>query len=433
MNGEELLTLMRVAQGREPADLVVRNGRILNVYTGEIHEGWALAAKGERIAYLGPQEAAPVGPATQVIDAEGQVAIPGLVESHTHLIARCSIEEFLRYAVPGGTTTIVTEVIEMGSVLGLKGIMAPIEAMSNQPIKIYFTAPPLVGLAPFMEKTRPSLEEYRRLLARPDVVGTGEAYWGSVVLREDREVLDLLAAAREAGKVVEGHSAGARNQKLIAYGAAGASSCHEPINAQEVMERLRLGIHVQMREGWIRQDLEAIAPIWGQIADTHRLSLATDAVEPSDLLRHGYLEKNLQKAIDLGLDPVKAVQMCTVNPAEHFRLDQDLGALAPGRYADLILLPDLKTIRARLVVSNGRVVAVDGRMVVEPRRPIYPPELYHTVMLPRPLSAQDFLVPAPSPSNRSAEVRAIEMVTDLVTQETQVELPIVEGYLSPQP
>lgn len=420
--------LVDVALGNAPADLVVRNARLLNVYTAEWHPAHDVAVVGERIAYVGPDARFSVGSHTQVVDADGQALIPGLVDGHTHLLTRYGVEEFVRYAAPGGTTTVITELIELATIFGLQGMLAVLEALADQPIAFFGTLPHLAGLAPFAERAAPPLEEYRRLLAREDVLGLGELYWGNL-LRGDERLMELASETLRAGKVVEGHGAGARGQRLVAYAAAGVSSDHEPITAEEGLERLRLGLHWMARDGEIRRDLEAFAPVWREAGvDLRRLVLATDSVGPRRLMEQGYLDHTVRRAIRLGLDPIRAIQAATLHVAEHFRLDHVLGGIAPGRWADLVVVPDLAELRPRLVYARGRLIARDGELEVEPRPTNFPRRMLTSVRRPRLVRPADLEVTV-GVAEGVVRVRVIELVTHLVTREAEVELPVHEGQV----
>ncbi len=423
--------LMRVAQGRAPADLVVDGGVVLDVYTGELLPDWVVAVKRPRVAYVGPRQEGLVGPSTEVLDARGQVVVPGLVDAHTHLFgARYSPHAAVPHIVAGGTTCMVTELSELAYVAGELGLRAGLEALRDLPVKVYATLPPLAATAPHLERHAPDLAVYRELLRDPLVVGLGEVYWGNLVLREDPRLLQLVALAEEAGKVVEGHAAGARGGRLAAYAAAGVTSCHEPTSPEEVVERLRLGFHTMVREGKIRQELEAVAPVWQQAAwDVRRLSLVTDSAGAGEILEDGYLDAVLRKAVRLGVDPVAAVRAATLAPAERFRLDGVVGGLAPGRYADFSLVPDLREFRPTLVVSDGRVVAREGKPLFTASAYRYPPALLQTIRRAVP-PPEAFRVPAPSRVG-PVRVRVVEMVTHLVTREGEAELPVRDGYLAP--
>ncbi|MBT8374213.1 MAG: amidohydrolase family protein, partial [Deltaproteobacteria bacterium] len=231
-----------------------------------------------------------------------------------------------------------------------------------------------------------------------------------------------------SGKRLEGHSAGASINRLNAYISTGISSCHEPIKADEVMDRLRLGLYVMIREGSIRSDLEEISKIKDFGIDFRRLILVSDGVVPKDLLNKGYMEFIVQKAINCGFDPITAIQMATLNVAEHFSLDGIIGTIAPGRYADLLLIPDEKTITAEYIISNGQIIAQNGNLLKQPRRHDFSKKSTTSVHLSRKLSASDFMVKIQMPADE-AQIRTINMVTDLVTSEILVTLPISDGEI----
>ena len=423
----ETKQLINVALGEEKADLAVVNAKIVNVYTGELLEDQAVTVKGKWIAYVGQNIAGALGPDTQIIDAEGQTVIPGLIDGHTHIAWVFTAAEFLKYAAAGGTTTVVTETLEPYPVCGYAGVVDFLASLQDQPIKILATAPAMVSISSAARGI--SQQDLARLLERDDIIGLGESYWQSILQYAD-QILPLYEQTLSAGKILEGHSAGAADKKLAAYVAAGITSCHEPINAEQVLERLRLGLHILVREGSIRRDLAEIIQIKDRGIDLRRLVLSTDGVEPRDLIERGYLEFVLQKAIDYGLDPIAAVQMATLNVAEHFALDALLGGIAPGRLADMVIIPDIKTIKARLVISSGKVIARDGQLVQAPRRHAFAPESLNSVKLPRKLAPPDFAVRAGRDA-ATVNVRIINLVTDLVTTELVVPWPVTQGELKP--
>lgn len=423
----DIPALFAVALGKAPADLAVVNARMVNVYSGEIQDDTLICVKDQWIAYVGQDTAGAIGPGTTVIDAQGRTLIPGLIEAHTHLALLIDLGEFLKIAMPGGTTTIVTETLETYPVLGLEGVLAFLRACADQPVKI-------LGLAPAMGSISPEVlgmpaEDAQFLMGRPDIVGLGESYW-QTVLQHPGAMLPAFEKTLAAGKRVEGHTAGASDKKLNAYSAAGVTSCHEPIRAEEVMARLRLGMHVMIREGGIRRDLEAISRIKDEDIDFRRLILATDSVTPKDLMETGYMEYVVQKAVDCGFDPVTAIQMATLNVAEHFGLADVIGGIAPGRQADFILIPDERTIDARCVVSKGRVIAEEGRLLVAPRAHEYPPACRQSVRLSADFGPDDFKISAGGRVGR-AEVRIIELITDLVTTEAVSSRPVENNRIAP--
>lgn len=423
---DEAKALMKVALGQEKADLVVVNSRLANVYTGELLDDCAVSIKGKWIAYVGRNPEDTIGPKTEVIDAGSQTVIPGLIDGHTHMAWLCKADEFLKYAAKGGTTTIVTETLEVFLVAGYAGLVDLLESFKNQPIKIWATAPATISISKAARGI--SKETLQKLLERDDIVGLGESYW-QAVLQEPDWLLALFEQTQRAGKTLEGHSAGASEKKLAAYIANGISSCHEPINTDQVLERLRLGLHVMVREGAVRKDLEEIAKIKDHGIDLRRLILVSDGISPDDLMANGYMEALVQKAIDYGFEPINAIQMATLNVAEHFSLDHLIGGIAPGRYADLVIIPDLATINAQIVVSNGQLITEDRKLLVPPRKHTFTEKSLNTIRLPRKLQPSDFAIKA-TKTIKNIRVRAIKMVTDLVTAETALNCAVIDGYIT---
>jgi adenine deaminase len=417
---------MQVALGQKKADLVVVNARLANVYTGELVNDCTISIKGKWIAYVGKDQQHTIGSKTEVIDARGKTVIPGLIDGHTHLAWLSTASEFLKYAMKGGTTTIVTETLEPFMVAGYEGIIDFLESLNNQPLKILATAPAMISISHAARKI--SEKTLQDLLDRNDIIGLGESYW-QAVLQDPDEVLPLFEQTLLAGKTLEGHSAGASEKKLSAYIANGITSCHEPINADQVLERLRLGLHIMAREGAVRKDLDEIAKITKQGIDLRRLILVSDSISPQDLMENGYMESIVQKAIDCGFEPIQAIQMATLNVAEHFSLDHLIGGIAPGHYADLAIIPDIDRIDAEVVISNGRIIVQNGNILIPPRKHSFSKESLNMIKLPRDLELSDFIIRAPA-NTENVQIRVISMITDLVTSEKEMNWPVANGRLS---
>jgi adenine deaminase len=422
---EKTLTLMQVAMGNHPAHMALTNANVLNVYTGELLENLTICTFESWIAYVGKEPGHSIGDHTEVIDVGGQTVIPGFIDGHAHLATLASPESFLKYATAGGTTTIITETMEPYPVAGIEGVKDFLDALKDQPIKILATAPAMVSISR-AARGIPD-KDLDALLKREDIVGLGESYW-QAVLQDPEMFLGSITDTLRYGKTLEGHTAGANEKKLMAYLAAGISSCHEPIQAEEVLQRLRLGIHVMIREGSIRKDLEQIAPIKDLGVATRRLILVSDGIGPGELIEKGYMEYIVRRAIQLGFDPVSAIQMATLNVAEHFKLDHLIGGLAPGRFADMVVIPDLRSIRAEWVISNGKVIARDGKLLVPPRPHRFHPESLSSIRIKEDIRPEDFVIRAPRDCS-SVKVRAIEMITALVTRETAMDLPVHAGQV----
>jgi len=408
--------LSKVALGNLPADLVITHGRLFNVYTREFIPDQAVWVKNGWIAYVGPDHDPPKDKDTQFIDSKDMVLLPGLIDGHTHLTAsKTLVDEFVKHVIPTGTTTVITETIELGSVVGKDGIEWFVRGLNGQPIRFFYTVPPLCGLTPIEETVAPSNEALVPFLKDPKCLGIGEIYWSNLFLKgiQSERVLGLVSMTHASEKRVEGHTAGASGKKLQAYTCFGVSSCHEPISEKEVLERLRLGYWVMIREGSVRQELTAIRGIFDKKLDFRRLTLCTDSVNPIDLIEKGYLDASLRKALKLEVPPELAYQMVTINVAEHFHLDDLIGALAPGRIADIVISPTPEEYSPQLIMVEGKVIFKEGKSLACPRKPTFPDTLFDTVKI------GSYTFP-PIPS--TGKVRAVDLVTGLVTEETIADL-----------
>lgn len=423
--------LARVALGEADADLAIVNGDMVNVYTGELLHDVTVLIKGKWIAYTGRYPKKGIGHDTQVIDARGKILIPGLIDGHTHTDYIYSSYELARYAMRTGTTTIVTDAVELTFSLGYPGLREFIRSVKNQPVKFYITLPPMVTISPVARQHILSDQEIRRLLRREDVIGLGEIYWGPL-LADSKTYFNRVNATLEAGKRVEGHGAGASDNKLQAYISLGISSDHEPITPEEALERLRLGVSVMMREGEIRQDMEALSSLKDQKIDFRRLSVSTDGVGPVQLVNQGLMDHLVRKAIKLGFPPIRAIQMATLNVAEHFHLEDFIGGIAPGRYADIVIIPDLSFIQPTTVISNGKTVFENGQIKVHVRKHPYQAFTRFSISLPEKIPASAFTVKVPSAANQ-VRVRVIDQVTNLLTREAILDLPVTGDEIKADP
>ncbi|MFZ3173009.1 MAG: adenine deaminase C-terminal domain-containing protein [Carboxydocellales bacterium] len=428
---ELLKRLGKVALGLEPADVIITGGDVLNVYTGELLKDQQILIAGERIAYVGLDKDFPMGTQTRVIDVSGDVVIPGLIEGHCHMDNWMELREYICGSLPLGTTTIITEAASPTNALGIKGVLSFIQQFQNSPQRVFATAPCISYLSAKNEAGQKIInhDEMLELLKLPEIIGIGEIYWSRLLDdgEESAELLDLIVQAQTLGKTAEGHGAGAKNRKLAAMAASGLDSCHEPITAEEVRERLGFGLGTMIREGSIRRELEAvIEPLKEMNLNLRRAMLVSDNVWPNDLVRYGHMDYIVNKAIALGLDPVQAIQMATLNVAEHFNLGDDLGGIAPGKCADLVVIPDLKNIQTKLVISKGQLVAQDGKMTVEVAlKEEYPEGCFTSLKIPR-LEPDFFSVPANQPE---VTVRAIKVITDILNREETLNLPVSDGKI----
>ena len=397
-------------------DTVFFNCTLFNAFTKEFVKSQSVWVKNGRIAYVGPSSDFPKYQKTLSIDADGMILLPGLIEGHTHILSnRYSIEEFVKHVIPSGVTTVITETMELATIAGKDGIEYVAKGLEGQPIRFYYTAAPLCGLTPAEEINAPTNEEFLSILKDPKCIGIGEIYWGNVFLggRQGERLKELVSMALELGKVVEGHTAGAKGRRLQTYASLGISSCHEPITEKEVLERLRLGYWVMIREGGVRKELEGVKGIFRKKIDFRRLVLATDGVDAEGLLADGYLDASLRNALNMGVPSKLAYQMVTINVAEHFQLDHLIGSLSPGKMADIVMIPCPNDFSPQLVMCDGKIIYRDGKSLAEPRKVFFPNYMFDTVRL------DDYTLP---PVPKKGKVRTIELVTRLVTKERIIDL-----------
>ncbi len=350
---ERLADFIRVARGDGPADVVLKGGKVVNVFSGEIQEATVAIYKG-RIAGLGDYEG------RESRDLGGMYIAPGFIDGHCHIeSSMLPPAEYARAVVPRGTTTVIADPHEIANVLGLEGVRFMLESSRHCPIDVYLMAPSCVP-ASHLETAGATLkaEDLAPLLSDPRVLGIGEVMNFPGVVTGDPGVLAKLALA--PGLAIDGHAPGLSGKELCAYAAAGVHSDHECVTAAEALEKLRLGMHIMIREGSPAKNLKTLLPIV-KPENESRVSLVTDDVDPADLAAKGHLDYVLNLAIELGLDPILAIRMVTWNTARHFGL-QGRGAVAPGYNADLSIFEDMRDIRVRQVYKDGSLVANDGRM-----------------------------------------------------------------------
>jgi adenine deaminase len=420
--------LIRTALGEEKADLVVLDGDLVNVYTGKIQKQCSVGIKGTRIVSVGEDLSSLIGNSTHVIDAQGQYITPGFIDPHTHLDSICQCAEYARYAVPHGNTTAVTESAMIANAAGRDGVAWFVEDTRDLPLRIYLSTPSMVPPFPAFETSMGfSLEAFEELIREDFVLGVGETYW-PLVLDMDERAMVQYAIAQAMGKTREGHAAGARGKRLQAYCAAGTSSCHESTTAEEAFERLRLGMAVMVREGSVRRDLEAISPIKDLGVDLRNVMLCTDWADAQMVIQHGCMDELVRRAIASGFDPITAIQMVTINPAEYFGL-RELGGVAPGKIADLLLISDLTEVSVATVIKDGVVVAEGGELVRDPPRFRYPEPAYHTLAL-QGVQERDFAIPF---EGERARVRVVDCLNETITQELQADVQAQGGNLIASP
>jgi len=352
----ELEHLIDVARGEVAADLLLKGGRMANVLTGEVYPA-NVAVAGEWIAGVGQEYTEGI----EVLDLSGLILCPGLINGHLHLESSLlTPAEYARLALAHGTTTVILDPHEIANVLGMAGIQALIEATTPLPLDFFLMAPSCVPATP-LETAGATLSsrEVQKLLEQERVLGLGEMMNFPGVLGKDPEVLKKIATARRKKKPIDGHAPLLSGKGLNAYLGSGIESDHECTKREEAEEKLRLGMWLMIREGTAAKNLKDLLPAVTP-QNSRRCLLVLDDLEAGDLLQNGELDHALRRAISLGMNPLTALQMATLNAAERFGL-KDRGSIAPGKRADLIAVPELKEFQAALTVKNGRVVAREGK------------------------------------------------------------------------
>jgi adenine deaminase len=375
--------LIEIAKGESPADLLLKDARLVNVFTGEIYITNVAIAE-EWIAGVGKEYAE----AKEVLDLSGLYLLPGLINGHFHLESSLLLPfEYARLALAHGTTTVILDPHEIANVLGLPGVQALIDSSKDLPLDFFFMAPSSVPATPletaggFIPST-----DVEKLLKNKRVLGLAEMMNYPGVLRKDPEVLKKIQAAQKMGKAVDGHAPLLSGKELNAYIAAGGESDHECTRREEAEEKLRLGMWLMIREGSASKNLRDLLPAVTP-QNKNRCLFVLDDLEACDLIEKGEIDYLLRQAVALGLDPVVAVQMATLNPAERFCL-KDRGAIAPGRKADIAAVSDLAELKVNLTVKNGKIVAREGKAypVFEP---LFDPKVFQTVKI-KPLNESSF-------------------------------------------
>jgi adenine deaminase len=402
--------IIKAASGEKPVDLLLTNARIINVFTGEVAAD-AVAISDGMIVGFGPYE-------TQtVVDVDGRYVAPGFIDSHVHIeSSMVCVTEFARAVLVHGTTTVAADPHEIANVLGSTGIEYMLQSAEHQPMNLYFTLPSCVP-ATDMETAgaRLTAEDLRPFLMEEKIVALAEMMNYPGVLMRDPDVLSKITAARKQKKPVDGHAPGLKGRELHAYIAAGVQSDHECTTEQEAREKLAAGLAIMIRQGTGAKNLQALLPLVNA-KTSRRMMWCTDDRHPNDLIADGHIDSMVREAIQSGLDPYLAIQMATLNPAAYFGLSH-LGAIAPGKQADLVVFSNIKKPVIEQVYCRGILTAENGKIRPEvqfPATATVPPAMHID------LQNIDFSIPA-----EQDRIRVIEIVSDqLITRECIEATPV---------
>ena len=426
-------TLAAVATGRTPADTVIRGGKLINVCTAEILEGQDIAIAEGRIALVGDASHC-IGENTKVIDAKGQYISPGFMDGHIHIeSSMLSVREYAKAVLVHGTTGIYPDPHEICNVLGVDGVKCMIEDSKTTPLKCMFVMPSCVPAVPGFEDTGSFVgpEQVAEAMQWEEMTGLGEMMNFPGILYCGDHAQDIVGETLKAGKIATGHySLPETGSGLNGYIASGMRCCHESTRWEDALEKMRRGMYAQLREGSAWHDLHEVAKaITQHKVDSRYACLISDDTHPHTLIAKGHLDYIVKRAIEEGIDPVTAIQMVTINAAQCFQMDHDLGSIAPGKCADIVFIEDLKDIRVSFVMIDGDVVAEEGKLLADIPVYEYPDWAVNSMHVGKEITVDTFRLDAPAGKDE-ATVRVIEVSAGKVPdKEVHAVLKVQDGQL----
>ncbi len=413
--------------GDKKANLVLKNCNLLSVYTREIISKTQIAIIGDRIAYVGPDATHTLGSKTKIIDVNGKYVSPGFADPHLHIDQFVLPFEFAKKALLCGVTSLFSDPIDIVSVAGYKGFQEFLKLGEDLPIRIFQVVPGGLPVdAKFSNSKSLTLSQEKSAIKHPHVLGMGEVFsWTKVTLREPKTMKSLMAML-ECDCIINGHTAGASEKKLNAYISSGVLSCHEPINFDQVLERLRLGMWIMIREGSIRRDLKEIIPrVLSHGTYLNRLMFCSDGLDPLDITKFGHIDHCIRESIKYGLKPIDAVSMASKNNFDYYNMGKDLGGIAPGKLADILIFNDLKSFKPNKVFVGGKLVVSNGNFVTPIKKKSISPWIKKTVKLKKFLK-NDFEIKT---KKKNIIANTIYMQTEIITKIGSAELLSKDGHV----
>lgn len=417
--------LNAVAMGEKKADLILKNCSLVNVYSHEILPQTQIAIVNERIAYVGLDASHTLGSKTIVIDLQGKYVTPGFADPHIHIDQFVLPSELAKKSLLCGVTSLFSDPIDIVSVCGYRGFREFVKLTQNLPIRFFHVVP---GGLPVDRKfshgkTLSAIQE-KTAIKLPNVLGLGEVFSWTKVTERDSKTMKTLAMMLDNDCIINGHTAGASGKKLNAYVSSGILSCHEPVNFEQVLERLRLGMWIMIREGSIRRDLKEILPgVMNHETNTERLMFCSDGIDPLDLLHYGHIDHCVRESIKLGLDPIDAITMASKNCFDYYNMGKDLGGIAPGKLADILVFDNLITMLPDKVFVGGKLVVSNGKVITKITPKTIPKWIRNTVKLKK-FSENIFHVKSKS---SSVTANLITMQTEIITKKEETELKTKDG------
>ncbi|MGD2027145.1 MAG: amidohydrolase family protein, partial [Anaerolineales bacterium] len=424
--------LIDVAMGRQPADLVIQNGQWVNVQSGEILPGYDVAIKEERIAFVGEDASHTIGENTEVVDTNGRFMVPGLLDAHMHVESgMITVTEFVRAVTPHGTTGMFIDPHEIANVFGLKGVRLMVDEATDQPIHVWVQVPSCVPSAPGLETPGSSIdpEDVAEAMRWDGIIGLGEMMNFPGVFLGDEKMLAEMAETYSAGKTIGGHYASLDLElPFHGYVAGGPEDDHEGTRKEDAIARVRQGMKVMMRLGSAWHDVAPqVRAVLDDGLDPRHFLLCTDDSHSETLVKHGHMDRVVRHAIEQGVPPIRAIQMATINTAEHFNLAKELGMIAPGRYGDVLLVSDLVEFEVEVVFAKGKRVAEGGNLLVDLPASTYPEWATKSVNMGKELTAEDFVLISPvnSPSVTANVIGVVE--NQAPTKHLRLDIRVVDG------
>jgi len=428
--------LVDVAMGRKAADLVIKNGTWVCVQSGEIIPDTDIAIKSGRIAFVGPDADHTIDQDTQVVNADRKFMVPGLLDAHMHVESgMLTVTEFVRAVIPHGTTGMFIDPHEIANVFGLRGVRLMVDEAAIQPIHVWVQMPSCVPSAPGFETPGASIgpEEVAEAMSWEGIIGLGEMMNFPGVFMSDENMHAEMAATRAAGKVIGGHYASPDlGLPFHGYAAGSPEDDHEGTRKQDAMARVRQGMKAMLRDGSAWKDVDQqIRAITEMRQDSRHFMLCTDDSHAETIVNEGHMNRVVKQAIRQGVPPITAIQMATLNTAEHFGVALDIGMIAPGRYADILLVGNLAEMDIHTVFAKGQQLIQEGQFTVDIPAYDYPEWVKSSINLGRDLSPEDFrLAVKPSDGSKHNTIHAnvIGIIENHANnRHLKLELPLVNG------
>lgn len=429
---EETNQMIDAGLGKIPCDLVIKNVKLVNVYSQEIYET-KIYIKGKRIVSIDPEATLE---AEQEVDGKGMYALPGFIDGHMHYSSSMiSPEAMAQVIIPQGTTTLGVDLMEIANVFGKPIVDLLLEGQDDLPYRIATEVPTRVPTAPGLETTGEiiNVEESRELLSKEGVISLGEIAPAKILQRTDDNVQKIVDAIN-MGKIVNGHAVGVTTQEISVYAGAGITDDHEPVEWEEALDRLRVGIEVMIREGSGARNLRTFVEKALELGyGFENTFFCTDDKHITDIQKEGHINHNVNLAIELGVEPITAITMATLNAAKHFRVEHDFGSVTPGRFADIILCKSINEVHPEVVYYEGEKVFEKDKQPVEKIDRQYPDWAKTSVKLKNEITADSFKLEAPE-GNDSVKINLIELVKDqIINKHKTATLPVEKGEVMRDP